>query len=410
MNRPTIHLLHRLIKSKRNVSLIAVVIAFGVIGGYLLISSKAASPFIVTESESSAPASMVVNDTVASGAKAVQFSATATPPPPPGSCDIPDRATVSTANKATYPAYPVGTKLYIPMGPDPWGGCFPGPGNTGVPAGTQLTNYTGACIITTANTVIDKKLVNCDLDIRAQGIVITNTQVNGRVYLDDTRCSTASFTISDSTLHVTDIGTRALMYCSYVATRVDLSGGGSMAECRHCTIKDSYLHTPLEDPTGKAHNSTVRIGEFANITHNTLWCNVRSIQSTDGSGESSGCSANQTGYSHDGIPPYNSTVSRNFYAAIPDGYCAYGGSTGGPGANQVHDVKLIQNIYQRGNMANDWKPTGAYICGYYGPVTSLDLSLPGNEFTGNTWDNGKPLSTEQNTWADYCGTQPGCTW
>jgi hypothetical protein len=80
------------------------------------------------------------------------------------------------------------------------------------------------------------------------------------------------------------------------------------------------------------------------------------------------------------------------------------------GVGQVHDVKFIQNVFQRGNQPNNWLPTPAYICGFYGPITSLD-SLPGNEFTGNTWDNGKPLTTTQNTWADYCtGAPANCTW
>lgn len=389
--------------------LLLIALLFGVIGSFLLVSSRAAGPFVSSEAETSAPANLVVDDTTASGGKAVQFRQAVA-----GQCDIPDRVTVTTANKSTYPAYPVGAKVYVPMGPDPWGGCFPGPSNTGVPDGTVLTNYTGPCSITTANTVIDKKTVNCDrLDIRAQGIKITNTHINGRVYIDDTWCNTASFTITDSTVVTNDKLSRALMYCNYTATRVDLSGGGSMAICSNCTIQDSYLHDPQEDPDGKAHNSTVRIWANANIIHNTLWCNVRTIQSTDGSGEASGCSANQTGYSHDGNPPHNSTVTRNFYAAIPDGYCSYGGSTGGAGANQVHDVKITQNIFQRGNKANDWKPTPAYICGFYGPITSMDESLPGNVFSGNTWDNGKPLQNAQNTWADYCGGAPAggtCTW
>lgn len=362
------------------------------------------------ESGTLAGNSSLVSDTSASGGQAVKFGTTA---PPVGSCNgATDRVTVTSANKSsTYPAYPVGTKVYVPGGVDPWGGCFPGPYNTGVPAGTVLTNYTGPCSITVANTVIDKKIVNCDrLDVHALGIKITNSQITGRVYIDDTWCATSSFTITDSSVYNPDSTTRALMYCSYVATRVNLSGGGSMATCRSCTIQDSYLHDPIQDPTGHAHNSTVRLGEYANLTHNTLWCNIATIQSTDGSGDSSGCSASETAYSHDGIPPYNTNVTRNYYAAIPDGYCGFGGSTGGAGANQVHDVKFIQNIFQRGNMPNDWLPTPVYICGYYGPITSLDLSLPGNEFTNNTWDNGKPLSTEQNTWADYCGSQPLCTW
>ena len=37
----------------------------------------------------------------------------------------------------------------------------PTPQGVGVPAGTVLSAYTGPCTITTANTVIDKKTINC---------------------------------------------------------------------------------------------------------------------------------------------------------------------------------------------------------------------------------------------------------
>lgn len=341
-----------------------------------------------------------------------------TPPTNTRTCDSTERVTVTELNQSEYPAYPVGTKVYVPGGADPWGGCFPGPNNTGVPVGTQLTAYTGPCTITTPNTVIDGKVVDCWLDIRAKGVVIRNSHVNGRVHIDSDRCDTASFTITDSTVVTDSIITRALMYCSYTAERVNLSGGGSMATCSSCTIKDSYLHSPMEDPEGKAHNSTVRIGANANIVHNTLHCAVKSNAATDGSGETSGCSANQTGYSHDGLPPHDSNLTRNFYAATNGGYCGYGGSTGGAGEGQVHDVKFIENVFQRGKEAAwQWSPT-SYICGGYGPITSLDLSKPGNEFTRNTWDNGKPVTTEQTDWAANpnnpdagpCGSQPNCTW
>ncbi len=356
-------------------------------------------------------AASVVADASASGSSAIRFGEVTT-----STCPIPDRVTVTNANKAEYPAYPSGTKLYVPDGPDPWGGCFPGPLSTGVPSGTQLTNYTGSCTITTANTVIDKKTINCTrLDIRAQGIVITNSRINGRVLVDDTRCDTASFTITDSTIYNGGGEERPLMYCSYTATRVDASGSGSMAVCMNgCTIRDSYLHDPDEDPTGTAHNSTVRLGARATLEHNTLHCNVREYPANDGSGETSGCSANQTAYSHDGWPPYETVSRRNFYAATTGGYCGYGGSTGGSGANQVRDVKFIENIFQRGNKDGNWG-TGSYMCGFYGPMTSMDLSRPGNEFTGNIWDNGKPVILQfENGWADSwgepCGSQPQCTW
>lgn len=354
----------------------------------------------------------VVSDATAANSSAIKFGQAAT-----SSCPVADRLTVTTANQADYPAYPVNTKVYVPGSPDPWGGCFPNEQNTGVPAGTVLTNYTGPCLITTANTVIDKKTINCDIIVQAANLQITNSNITGQIRVDD--CSKSwSFSVSDTRIHYTWIASRGLRDCNYTATRINISGGGSMALCSNCTIKDSYLHDPLEDPNGKAHNSTVRIGPNALIEHNTLHCNVKMYAATDGSGETSGCSANQTAYSHDGLPPYNSTLRRNFYMAITDGYCAYGGSTGAPGGDQVHDIKFIQNIFQRGNRpANSWSPT-AYICGTYGPITSLD-DLPGNEFTGNTWDNGKPLTTVQSSWsanpgnpnAGPCNGAPAnCTW
>lgn len=241
-------------ETKKRVILGSILVA--VLGGAFVFA--AVNVFSVTETEAGTRSGNVsiVSDASASGTSALKFGQT-----PTSSCDVPDRVTVTSGNLSSYPAYPVNTKLYVPMGPDPWGGCFPGPSNTGVPDGTVLTNYTGPCSITTANTVIDKKTVNCGrLDVRAQGIVITNSHINGRVYIDDTWCSTASFTITDSTVVTDDKLSRALMYCNYTATRVDLSGGGSMAICRNCTIQDSYLHDPLEDLDGKAHNSTVRIG------------------------------------------------------------------------------------------------------------------------------------------------------
>lgn len=351
----------------------------------------------------------VVSDASASGGAAVTFGQAAT-----GTCTIAGRLTITITNQADYPAYPTGTQVYVPDGADPWGGCFPGPSNTGVPAGTVLTNYTGSCTITTANTVIDSKTVNCGvLDIRAQGVLITKSHINGRVYIDTDRCNTASFTIRDSRVHTPDKGNRALRACSYVAERVNLSGGGSMAECINCTIRDSYLHSPLEDLDGKHHNSTVRAGGNSIIEHNTLHCAVQSYDATDGSGESSGCSGNQTGYSHDATVMYNSTLRRNLYMGTTGGYCAWGGSTGGAGASQVRDIKFIENVFQRGTTrAYNWNPA-AYICGIYGSVANLELDLPGNEFTGNIWDNGKPLTPAQ--WGSIeqgnaCGSQPQCTW
>lgn len=113
--------------------------------------------FSATEVEGGTRAGNVatLSDATASGNSATKFGQSAS------SCLYP-RVTVTSGNQSSYPAYPVNTQVYVPSGADPWGGCFPGPNNTGVPAGTQLTAYTGSCVITTPNTVIDKKIVDCD--------------------------------------------------------------------------------------------------------------------------------------------------------------------------------------------------------------------------------------------------------
>jgi hypothetical protein len=64
---------------------------------------------------------------------------TATPTATPSA--TPSATPTPTATPGACPSSVPNT----PDGPDPAGGCFPGPSNTGVPAGTTLTNYTGPC-------------------------------------------------------------------------------------------------------------------------------------------------------------------------------------------------------------------------------------------------------------------------
>ncbi len=351
---------------------------FGIIGVALLIRSFAAiqsdSKALEAEAYNTATSTQVtsVPDATASGSAYVRFDASPTPTPAPTPTPVPG----SCPNAQ-----------HMPGGPDGMGGCWPYEGNTGIPAGTTLTNYTGTCTITVANTVIDSKTVNCNLDIRAQNVTITKSQINGYIMVDDTRCDSASVTISDSRIHVADINFRGLIYCSYTAIRVNVTGGQSMAFCKRCTIQDSFLHSPLEDPAGAAanqaaHNSTVRMADNAIIRHNTLWCQVKEYPQPNGQ-DTSGCSANQTGYSHDGSPPYNSTVEANLYMPTTGGYCAYGGSTSGA-TSTVRDIVFKDNIFKRGSSNGQGGPN----CGYWGPVTSFDSSRPGNIWLNNRWEDG----------------------
>jgi hypothetical protein len=307
-----------------------------------------------------------------------------TTPPPPEPPTTPPTAPPTSSNCPN--------PKHTPGGPDGMGGCWPYEGNTGVPASlvSQLTPYSGSCTITAAGTVIDKKTVNCNLNIRAKNVTITNSKINGAVIVDSDFCSSYSYSVSDSTIHLNDINLRGLMSCSYTATRVNVSGGQSMAWCDTCTIQDSYLHHPLEDPAGAAanhaaHNSTVRIAKYAIVKHNTLWCFVKEYSQPNGE-DTSGCSANQTGYSHDGAAPYNSRIEANLYMPTSGGYCAYGGSTTGA-LSSVHDIVFVNNVFKR----NAYNGQGGPNCGYWGAITSFDSSRPGNQWVNNRWDDGSEL-------------------
>ena len=155
----------------------------------------------------------------------------------------------------------------MPGGKDPFGGCWPGVENTGVPNGTVLSNYTGPCTITANNTVIDKKVVNCFLNIKASGVKITNSMINGSVWIDNPN-SGYSFTISDSTIDAGEVsasandGQSAIGKSNFVATRIETVRGIRGVWCEYdCTVEESWVHGQDKDESGKAHESAVRMGD-----------------------------------------------------------------------------------------------------------------------------------------------------
>lgn len=369
-------------------------------------------------------------DTTASGGSAIKFGQSAV-----GTCPVPSKLTITSGNQASYPAYSVGTQVYVPDGPDPWqdgtdtlGGCFAGPSNTGVPAGTTLGNYVATlparnvdaghlndnfyytsentCYIKAPNTVIENMNVNCSLRIRSLNVQIKNSFVNGVIFIDDTWCAgsgsgTSSFTLTDSTVfNPSAYGGRTLGLCDYSVLRSKVYGGPSVGVCSNCTIRDSYLYlddTSADPINGINHNSVMRVGANANLIHNTLQCLVKTYENTGATSdptEESGCSANQTAYSHDGLVPHNSTIKRNFYMTTSGGYCAWGGSTSGENnlGDGVHDIKFIENIFQRKSMpvVNATRGTTSYTgtnCGIFGPLANF-YDRPGHVWQCNRWDNG----------------------
>ena len=326
-----------------------------------------------------------VADSSASGSSAVRFGEATG-----GACPTTKRTITSTdvaQNKNS--GYPLGTEVYVPGGPDPWGGCFPNAANTGIPAGTTLTNYSGPCTITTANTTITARTINCSLTIRATNVIIQNSKINGGNITIDT--SGAGFILRDSEV---DFGDNAddegLKGYGFTVQRANLYGGKRQIWClNNCLLEDSYLHDQLMDPTGQTHESAARIEQNTTLRHNTLWCNAIPVP------PNAGCSANQTGYP-DFAPIHGNTMERNLYMATTGGTCSYGGNTTGkPYTNHAqngHNIRLLHNVFQRGTTPNDrnyaLSDKRRYTCGYYGVTRDYSSSKPGYQATGNMWDDG----------------------
>ena len=303
----------------------------------------------------------------------------------------------------------------VPGGADPWGGCFPGPGNTGVPAGAKLKAYTGPCTITKAGTVLDhvhvvgksgSGSICSTLTIKATSVTIrdsllTDVDVNN----GDSSGDSGSFTIVDST--VTN-GARDQCACvgyhDFTALRVNVVGGNRSMYCiSHCTIEDSWLHGQVLE--GAQHGSGLRVEEFTTATHNSFACSYAIAHDST----TLGCSAPQNGYA-DFAAIKNNTMRNNLYVSSNQGagsdqpgkpnasYCSYGGDTAGKdhsgdAGNGTH-MQFISNVFQRGVNGG---------CGYYGPVTAFNPGLAGNVWSGNTFDDGKAIpvcSTPASTCAD----------
>ncbi|MET0885796.1 MAG: DUF4082 domain-containing protein [Mycetocola sp.] len=254
---------------------------------------------------------------------------------------------------------------------------FPSAATTGVPAGTTLSSYTGPCRITTSNTVIDAKIVNCnDLQIVAPGVKITRSKINGKIYTDHE--GIGAFTITDSEVNAGQYEGTGIGNARFTATRIEVTGGNRSVNCfLDCTIQDSYVHGQFTDYTGRAHESGIRMGSNSVIRHNTIACDAPDVA------PDAGCSAALTGYG-DSAAVRNNTIDGNLFVGGSGGYCAYGGSTAGkPFSSGTRDIRFTNNVWERGEHGR---------CGWWGPITSFDSNAPGNVWSNNTWDDGDPVA------------------
>ena len=275
---------------------------------------------------------------------------------------------------------PTPTPTQTPTTPPP-AGAWPGPDNTGVPAGTALTPYTGPCTITSARTISGADVLSkCSdaLVIQTTGVVIDKSLVPGvwSIYGD----GDSSVTITDSDVRAGSVSTAGIWGYNITARRVDVTGGQHSFQCNNnCEVTDSWLHDQHNPDGGSYHNNAFISNGGSNmvIRHNTLHC-TSILNSTDG-----GCSGDLSLFG-DFDPIDNVTIDNNYLRANNSSisYCLYGGASSSK-PYQATNVKVTNNVFERGANRK---------CGVYGPVTSFDRNAAGNVWTGNVWDSGEAVN------------------
>jgi hypothetical protein len=189
-------------------------------------------------------------------------SATPTPTPSPS-------ATSASATPSPTPS------------PSASAGARPSSTNTGVPAGTTLTAYTGPLVITTAGTVIDGKDITGGLVINAANVVVKNSKIHGDGSEESVGIYTnnGSSTITDTEIY--NFGT-GLTYGNFTATRVnihDVSYDGAKLSSNG-TIQDSWIHDPK--PTPDAHFDGIQVQN--GVVNTSILRNNIDVSSADNAG------------------------------------------------------------------------------------------------------------------------------
>lgn len=288
-----------------------------------------------------------------------------------------------------------------PGGADPWGGCWPGPQNTGYPQGlpgdtrapVTLTPYTGPMTIRSCGVVIDSKIVNGTILIEAGNgttsattpcVTIRNSLVKGVIFAEKT--SYGPTVIEDTEVAPTDLPFwENIGRSNFFASRVNSHGGQGVIKCEsNCVAKDSWVHG-ME--LGGAYHYNAFGGNGTNnftIEHNYGSCGDWSAVSDPT--DDAGCSA-VIGFYGDYDPIQNITINRNFLASTfsgtgqsvhrQAGYCLNPGYYPGKPYPDTSNITVTDNLFARGTTNK---------CGVFGPSNSLHGRGAPN---GSIWERNR---------------------
>jgi len=153
---------------------------------------------------------------------------------------------------------------------------FPDATNTGVPAGTKLTDVDGDIEVRTAGTVIDGKSVNGCITVYAPRVTITRSKISCGGYYGifsyGKNYSGGGLTITDVEVDCEDTNATGIAAYGFVATRVKVHGcENGFAIDNDATVRDSYMYDFYVGEAG--HTDGIQLAGGANVTmtHNTIF-------------------------------------------------------------------------------------------------------------------------------------------
>jgi hypothetical protein len=217
------------------------------------------------------------------------------PTPLPTMTPVPtDQPTMVPSPQPTGAPWPTGTGARGCPLPD-----YPRPDCVGVPAGTQLTdlplNNGDEYLVSNDGAIIENKHISGDLRIKANNVVVKNSQIDGTI-LNDIASASYHSTIEDSTIGpaggcIVSPGIDTLKDLgNYTALRVSIRGhdDGFRAGGPNITIRDSYVKNcgtpdshgdgiqdyPVTSNLVLDHNTLDLCGAWTTDRNQPLPCNV----------------------------------------------------------------------------------------------------------------------------------------
>lgn len=185
------------------------------------------------------------------------------PPPPKNQCE--DSIDNDGDGKIDFPADPGcssatdNDETDAPPPPPPTG--FPNASNTGVPAGTTLTAYTGPGNVTTANTVITGKTIGC-ISVSAPGVVIRNSKIScagDAITVSDKVSTSTVLTVEDTEIDCKNTNGTGVNEADFTLRRVNIHGCENGLDMnQNVLIEDSYIHDLYN--SSAAHADGIQFG------------------------------------------------------------------------------------------------------------------------------------------------------